>query len=209
MNLNFNHLKALQAVAKYESITKAAKSLDMTQPAVSVQLKNLQDQFDVPLTEVIGKKVHITEFGLELVEMSERIFSEMNQIEQRMKELKGLLAGKIRISAVSTGKYIIPYLISEFMKLHPHVEISLEVSNRYKVLAHLEENSTDLAFLSISPEDLDLDSVTLAENKWYLSCSPEHSEKFQKLIDQDKWGEIPFILREKGSGTRVIMERFF
>jgi Transcriptional regulator len=64
MNLNFNHLKALQAVAKYESITKAAKSLDMTQPAVSVQLKNLQDQFDVPLTEVIGKKVHITEFGL-------------------------------------------------------------------------------------------------------------------------------------------------
>lgn len=209
MNLNFNHLKALQAVAKYESITKAAKSLDMTQPAVSVQLKNLQDQFDVPLTEVIGKKVHITEFGLELVEMSERIFSEMNQIEQRMKELKGLLAGKIRISAVSTGKYIIPYLISEFMKLHPHVEISLEVSNRYKVLAHLEENSTDLAFLSISPEDLDLDSVTLAENKWYLACFPEHSEKFQSLIDQDKWGEIPFILREKGSGTRVIIERFF
>ncbi|TFV93206.1 LysR family transcriptional regulator [Algoriphagus kandeliae] len=209
MNISFNQLRALHAVAQYESITKAAKSLDMTQPAVSMQLKNLQDQFDVPLTEMIGKKVHITEFGNELVEITDRIFEELGQIEQRMLELKGLLAGKIRISSVSTGKYIIPYLMAEFMKLHPHVEISLEVSNRYKVLAHLEENSTDLALVSISPEDMDLETLTLADNKWYLVASPEHAEKYQKLIEENNWQKIPFILREKGSGTRVMMEKFF
>ncbi|NVK48315.1 MAG: LysR family transcriptional regulator [Cyclobacteriaceae bacterium] len=209
MNISFNQLRALHAVAKYESITKAAKSLDMTQPAVSMQLKNLQDQFDVPLTEMIGKKVHITEFGYELVEMTGRIFEELGQIEQRMLEIKGLLAGKIRISSVSTGKYIIPYLMAEFMKLHPHVEISLEVSNRYKVLAHLEENSTDLALVSVSPEDMDLETLTLADNKLYLVASPEHAEKYQQLIKENEWQKIPFILREKGSGTRVMMEKFF
>ncbi|MCS5491740.1 LysR family transcriptional regulator [Algoriphagus limi] len=209
MNISFNQLRALHAVAQYESITKAAKSLDMTQPAVSMQLKNLQDQFDVPLTEMIGKKVHITEFGNELVEITDRIFEELGQIEQRMLELKGLLAGKIRISSVSTGKYIIPYLMAEFMKLHPHVEISLEVSNRYKVLAHLEENSTDLALVSISPQDMDLETLTLADNKWYLVASPENAEKYQKFIEENNWQKIPFILREKGSGTRVMMEKFF
>lgn len=209
MNISFNQLRALHAVAKYESITKAAKSLDMTQPAVSMQLKNLQDQFDVPLTEMIGKKVHITEFGYELVEITGRIFEELGQIEPRMLEIKGLLAGKIRISSVSTGKYIIPYLMAEFMKLHPHVEISLEVSNRYKVLAHLEENSTDLALVSVSPEDMDLETLTLADNKLYLVASPEHAEKYQQLIKENEWQKIPFILREKGSGTRVMMEKFF
>ncbi|HAH36844.1 MULTISPECIES: LysR family transcriptional regulator [unclassified Algoriphagus] len=209
MNISLNQLKALSSIAHFQSITKAAKALNMTQPAVSVQLKNLQENFDVPLTEIIGKKIHITEFGQELVDMSERIFAEMDQIEQRMMELKGLLAGKIRISAVSTGKYIIPYLMADFMKIHPHVEINLEVSNRFKVLAHLEENSTDLALVSIAPDEMNLESIVIAENKWYLACSPKKAEEYQKLISENKWDKIPFILRESGSGTRVMMEKFF
>ncbi|WP_297335362.1 LysR family transcriptional regulator [Algoriphagus sp.] len=209
MNISFTQLRALQAIEKYQSITKAAKMLNMTQPAVSMQLKNLQEQFDVPLTEIIGKQIHITEFGQEIVGMADRIFSEMDQIEQRMLELKGLLAGKIRISAVSTGKYIIPYLVADFLKIHPHVEVSLEVSNRYKVLSHVEENSTDLALVSISPDDLDLENIILAENHWHLASSPEHAARYQKLIEEGNWQKIPFILREQGSGTRVMMEKFF
>ncbi|MGM0945892.1 MAG: LysR family transcriptional regulator [Bacteroidota bacterium] len=209
MNISFTQLRALQAINEHDSITKAAKMLNMTQPAVSMQLKNLQDQFDVPLTEIIGKKIHITEFGQEIVEMSDRIFAEMDQIEQRMLELKGLLAGKIRISAVSTGKYIIPYLVADFLKINPHVEFSLEVSNRYKVLSHLQENSTDLALVSLSPEDLDLEHIVLSENHWHLASSPENAAKYQDLIERGAWDKIPFILREKGSGTRVMMEKFF
>ncbi|MFC3415686.1 LysR family transcriptional regulator [Algoriphagus hitonicola] len=209
MNISFTQLRALQAIHTHESITKAAKMLNMTQPAVSMQLKNLQEQFDVPLTEIIGKKIHITEFGQEMVGMADRIFAEMDQIEQRMLELKGLLAGKIRISAVSTGKYIIPYLVADFLKIHPHVEVSLEVSNRYKVLSHLEENSTDLALVSLSPEDLDLENIILAENHWHLASSPEHASHYQQKIEKGEWHKIPFILREKGSGTRVMMEKFF
>lgn len=181
----------------------------MTQPAVSIQLKNLQEQFEVPLTEIIGKKIHITEFGQELVDTADRIYGELGQIEEKMLELKGLLGGKIRISAVSTGKYIIPYLMADFMKIHPHVEISLEVSNRYKVLAQLQENSTDLALVSLWPEELELESIQLAENKWYLACSPEKKDDYTAAIKEGKWEMIPFVLREKGSGTRTIMEKFF
>jgi DNA-binding transcriptional LysR family regulator len=209
MNLTMHQLRAFQAIAKYQSITKAAEAMNMTQPAVSIQLKNLQEQFEVPLTEIIGKKIHITEFGQELVDTTERIFSEIDQIESKMLELKGLLGGKIRISAVSTGKYIIPYLMADFMKIHPHVEISLEVSNRYNVLAHLQENSTDVALVSLLPDDLDLETVQLTENLSYLACAPEKKELYEKLIREEAWTKIPFVLREKGSGTRTMMEKFF
>ncbi len=209
MNITLHQLKAFQAVSKFQSITKAAEAMSMTQPAVSIQLKNLQEQFEVPLTEIIGKRIHITEFGQELVDTADRIFGEIGQIEEKMLELKGLLGGKIRISAVSTGKYIIPYLMADFMKLHPHVEISLEVSNRYNVLAHLQENTTDLALVSLWPEELDLESIHLAENKWYLACSPEKKEAYASAIREGKWGKVPFLLREKGSGTRTMMEKFF
>ena len=209
MNITLHQLKAFQAIAKFQSITKAAEAMSMTQPAVSIQLKNLQEQFEVPLTEIIGKRIHITEFGQELVDTADRIFGELGQIEEKMLELKGLLGGKIRISAVSTGKYIIPYLMADFMKIHPHVEISLEVSNRYKVLAHLQENSTDLALVSLWPDELDLESIQLAENKWHLACSPEKKETYTAAIKEGKWEKVPFLVREKGSGTRTMMEKFF
>lgn len=209
MNLTLHQLKAFRTIAKFQSITKAAEAMSMTQPAVSIQLKNLQEQFEVPLTEIIGKKIHITEFGQELVETADRIFGELDQVEEKMLELKGLLGGKIRISAVSTGKYIIPYLMADFMKIFPHVEISLSVSNRYKVLAQLQENSTDLALVSLWPDDLDLESIQLAENKWFLACAPENKAQYQAFINTGAWDKVPFVLREKGSGTRTIMEKFF
>ncbi|MDN3203052.1 LysR substrate-binding domain-containing protein [Algoriphagus sediminis] len=209
MNISFQQLRALQLVAEHNSITKAAKSIGMTQPAISIQLKNLQEQFEVPLTEVVGKKIFMTEFGQQLVETADKIFKELNQVEQKMLDLKGLLAGKISISAVSTGKYIIPYLISDFMKLHPHVEISLEVSNRRTVFSHLQKNSTDLAIVSVLPDDFDFEKVTLAKNRWQLACSPENAEFYQEQIDNNQWQNVPFVLRESGSGTRVMMEKFF
>lgn len=209
MNLTLHQLKAFQAIAKFQSITKAAEAMNMTQPAVSIQLKNLQEQFEIPLTEIIGKKIHITEFGKELVETAHRICGELDQIEEKMLELKGLLGGKIRISAVSTGKYILPYLMADFVKIYPHIEFSLEISNRFNVLAQLQENSTDLALVSLWPEDLELDSIHLAENQWFLACSPENKSKYATSIQAGQWEKIPFILREKGSGTRTMMEKFF
>jgi DNA-binding transcriptional LysR family regulator len=99
--------------------------------------------------------------------------------------------------------------MADFMKIHPHVEISLEVSNRYKVMAHLQENSTDLALVSLWPDELDLESIQLAENKWFLACSPENKEAYAAHIQAGNWKKVPFLLREKGSGTRTMMERFF
>lgn len=209
MNISLHHLRILQAVANQKSITKASVALNMSQPAVSIQLKNLQDQFEIPLTEIIGKQIHITSFGEELVETANRIFSELEKIQNRVLEMKGLLIGKIKISTVSTGKYLMPYIMSDFLKIHTHLEMNLEVSNRITVISQLQENSTDLALVSMIPEELDLDSIILAENKWYLACSPENAETYRTEIEKGNWDKIPFVLREKGSGTRVMMEKFF
>lgn len=209
MNISLHHLRILQAIAKQKSITKASVSLNMSQPAVSIQLKNLQDQFEIPLTEIIGKQIHITSFGEELVETANRIFAELEMIQNRVLEMKGLLTGKIKISTVSTGKYLMPYIMSDFLKIHTHLEMNLEVSNRITVISHLQENSTDLALVSMVPEELDLDSIILTENKWYLACAPENADLYRAEIEKGNWDKIPFVLREKGSGTRVMMEKFF
>ncbi len=209
MNISIQQLRALKLVAEHNSLTKAAKILGMTQPAVSIQLKRLQEQFEVPLSEIVGKKVYMTEFGQELVNTAENIFNELDQVQDKMLELKGLLAGKISISAVSTGKYIIPYLMSEFMKLYPHVEISLEVSNRRTVLAHLQENVTDLALVSVIPDDMDLERIHLAENSWHLASNPENLDYYKKQIEENAWENIPIVFREQGSGTRLMMEKYF
>ena len=209
MNISLHHLRILQAIAKQKSITTASVTLNMSQPAVSIQLKNLQDQFEIPLTEIIGKQIHITSFGEELVETANRIFAELEMIQKRVLEMKGLLTGKIKISTVSTGKYLMPYIMSDFLKIHTHLEMNLEVSNRITVISHLQENSTDLALVSLVPEELDLDSIILTENKWYLACAPENADLHRTEIEKGNWEKIPFVLREKGSGTRVMMEKFF
>jgi DNA-binding transcriptional LysR family regulator len=99
--------------------------------------------------------------------------------------------------------------MSDFMQIHPHVDISLEVSNRYNVLAHLQENTTDLALMSILPDDIDLESISIAENNWYLACAFDKIDYFKKEIEKENWTKVPMILREKGSGTRTQMEKFF
>ncbi len=209
MNISLHQLRIIQEIDLQRSITKASVALGMSQPAVSIQLKNLQDQFEVPLSEIIGKQIYITPFGMELVESAKKIFAEIEMIENRMMEMKGLLTGKIMISTVSTGKYLIPYLMADFMKIHPHLEMNLEVSNRLTVVSTLQENTADLALVSLIPEELDLDKIVLAENKWFLACSPENINAYRTEIENGRWDKIPFVLREKGSGTRMMMERFF
>jgi LysR family transcriptional regulator, low CO2-responsive transcriptional regulator len=208
MNITLQQLKTLQLVAQLHSITKAAEALNLTQPGVSIQLKNLQEQFDIPLFEVIGKKVHITEFGHDVIKSSEKIFLELDTIHQKSLEIKGLLGGKIKISSVSTGKYIVPYLMADFMNIHPQVEISLEVSNRDQVITQLQENSVDMALVSILPVGLQIESLPLVKNQWLLTCIPGKRDYYQNEINQGNWKKIPFILREKGSGTRTMMENF-
>jgi DNA-binding transcriptional LysR family regulator len=207
MHYTLNQLKIFLKIVETESITRASEELRLTQPAVSIQLRNLQDQFDIPLTEVIGRKIHITGFGKEIAALADKIIDQVNEINFKTLAFKGLLAGKLRISVVSTGKYVIPYFLTDFMNAHPGVELAIDVTNKLRVLDSLENNEVDLALVSILPLHLTIDKMDLLQNKLYLVGNTrkksDRSEPFKEFIQR-----IPIIYRESGSGTRQVMERY-
>lgn len=207
MNYTLNQLRIYLKVTQTRSITKAAEELHLTQPAVSIQLKNFQDQFDVPLIEIINKKIFVTDFGMEISAAADKILSEVHAINFRMHAHKGQLTGKLKISAVSTGKYIAPYFIAGFIKQHQGVELLLDVTNKAEVLVSLEKNEVDYSLVSVLPENINIDKVQLMQNKLFVVGN--HDEKFSKKeYDKKIFENIPLIYREQGSGTRVVMEKF-
>jgi LysR family transcriptional regulator, low CO2-responsive transcriptional regulator len=207
MNYTLHQLQVFLKVTQTKSITKAAEELHLTQPAVSIQLKNLQDQFNIPLTEVISRRLHITDFGKEIALAAEKILNEVYAINYKTLAYKGLLSGRLKLSVVSTGKYVMPYFLSGFLKQHEGVELVMDVTNKSKVLESLENNETDFALVSILPENLKVDKVELMQNKLYL-VGRELKQKRSKTYGKEVFERLPLIFREQGSGTRLTMERF-
>jgi LysR family transcriptional regulator, low CO2-responsive transcriptional regulator len=207
MNYTLHQLQVFLKITQTKSITKAADALHLTQPAVSIQLRNLQEQFDIPLTEVIGRKIHITDFGWEIAAAAEKILNEVEAINFKTLAHKGLLSGRLRLSVVSTGKYVMPYFLSGFLKQHPGVEVVMDVTNKSKVVECLENNETDYALVSILPEHLKVDKVVLMQNKLYL-VGRDGEESGGRMHGTDIFKNLPLIYREAGSGTRLTMERF-
>lgn len=207
MNYTLHQLQIFVKIAECRSITQAAIQLHMTQPAVSIQLKNFQNQFDVPLTEVIGRQLYITEFGKEILIQAERIIQEMQAIQYKTMAYKGMLAGKLKISSVSTGKYIIPYFLVGFLKNYPEIELVLDVTNRSEVIDSLASNEVDFGLVSILPDKLQVENVELMQNRLFLVGNQDRI--FQEITyDKLLLNELPIIFREKGSGTRLVMERY-
>jgi DNA-binding transcriptional LysR family regulator len=207
MNYTLNQLQIFLKIVQTQSITKAAAELHLTQPAVSIQLKNLQDQFDIPLTEVVGRKLYVTDFGREIAESAENIINQVYAINYKTLAHKGQLTGRLKISVVSTGKYVMPYFLTEFMKQHEGVELMMDVTNKQKVIESLENNEVDFALVSILPDNLHIEKLDLLPNKLYLVGAhiPKDSAKTNTT---SLFNNIPFIFREKGSGTRQTMENF-
>ena len=207
MNYTLQQLRIFKKISETKSITKASEELHLTQPAVSIQLKKLQDQFDIPLTEVVGRQLYITDFGHEIAEASERILNEVNAIRYRSKAHKGQLVGKLRISIVSTAKYVMPYFLSGFIREHEGIDLLMDVTNKAGVIKSLEENAVDFALVSVLPEHLNVNKVTLMQNKLYLVGSQLPSDVNKKLRKSD-FEKLPFIFRERGSATRKAMVDF-
>ncbi len=203
MNYTLHQLRIFQKVAEYESITKASEELHLTQPAVSIQLKNFQDQFPIALTEVVGRRLFLTEFGKEIAIMAERILDEVNTINYRTKEFEGNLAGRLKIAVVSTGKYVMPYFLSGFMDENPGVDLIMDVTNKAAVIRNLERNEVDFALVSVLPKHFTVDATGLMENRLYLVGN---SEKKKPTLNDLK--TAPLIFRENGSATRMAMENF-
>lgn len=207
MNYSLHQLAIFLKIVETKSITKTAESMHLTQPAVSIQLKNFQNQFEVPLIEVVNKRIFVTDFGKEIASSAENILNEVNLIDYRLMKFKGALTGTLKISSVSTGKYVIPYFLSDFVNNNEGVELRLDVSNKSKVIESLEKNETDFSLVSILPSHLKLNRIELMPNALYLIGnikSPYGKEPINKSLLET----LPLIYREEGSATRMAMERF-
>lgn len=207
MNYTLNQLQVFLKIVETQSVTKASEELHLTQPAVSIQLKNFQDQFEIPLTEVVGRKIYITDFGKEIAKAADTIISQVAAIHHKTLAYKGQVAGRLKISVVSTGKYVMPFFLSDFMKKYPGVELLMDVTNKNKVVESLENNEVDLALVSILPDKLNIQKLDLLQNKLYLVGS-SGIKNGRSLSAQTMFKELPLIFREKGSGTRQTMEKF-
>lgn len=207
MNYTLHQLHVFLKITQTKSITKAAEELHLTQPAVSIQLRNFQDQFDIPLTEVIGRKLFVTDFGKEIAIAAENIINEVYAINYKTQAFKGQLSGRLKLSVVSTGKYVIPYFLTEFIKKNKEVELEMDVTNKSKVLKSLKNNEVDFALVSIPPTDINVESKLLMENKLFLVGNKSvEIHKNYELIDYAS--NYPLIYRELGSATRLTMENY-
>lgn len=198
MNYTFSQLKVFLKVVEKKSVTKAAEELFMTQPAVSIQLKNFQDQFNVPLTELIGRTIFITDFGQEIADHAKQIVEKLDELKFKTREYEGLLTGTLKISAASTGKYVIPFFLSSFLNEHSGIDLKLDVTNKSRVVESLKRNEIDFAVVSVVPEEIEVNEEVLIENKLFLVGNHANFDK-----------KMPLIYREEGSATRKAMEEFF
>lgn len=203
MNISFRQLRLFLALAETGSVSAAAKVMHVTQPTASMQLREVTQAVGLPLYELVSRRVHLTEAGQALARTARAIAGEWDAFEQRVSGAKGLTSGRLKVAVVSTAKYFVPRLLGSFCKLHPHIDISLEVLNRDHVITRLRANQDDLYVMSMPPSDLPLEDHILMPNPLVLIAPAGHPLAAKKRIKIDRLQAERFILREKGSGTRM------
>jgi DNA-binding transcriptional LysR family regulator len=209
MNITLRQLKVFSAVAKRLSFTRAAEELHLTQPAVSMQVKQLEGQLEIPLFEQLGKKIYLTEAGEEVQHYSRAIAQQLDDMATALANLKGLEHGKLRISVATTANYFAPHLLAAFTRRYPGVNVVLDVTNRQTLLRQLSENEVDMVIMGIPPAEMELEAGPFMENPLVLIAPPGHPLVGKKNIALKQLEQEVFLLREPGSGTRSAMERFF
>ncbi|MDA8129465.1 MAG: LysR family transcriptional regulator [Betaproteobacteria bacterium] len=209
MNVTFRQLRLLEAVARHSSFTRASEELHLTQPAVSTQIKQLEEEVGMPLFEQMGKKIFLTEVGKEVYAFSRAIAQQFRDIESVLDDMKGVKRGTLSLTVTSTGKYFAPYLLAAFLKRYPGTQVHLEVTNREEVVQQLQDNAPDMAIMGTPPENIELQSQAFMQNPLVIIAPPDHPLVGVSRVSLSRLVEENFILRERGSGTRNAVERFF
>jgi len=209
MNVTFHQLRLLEAVARNSSFTRASEELHLTQPAVSTQIRQLEEEVGMPLFEQLGKKIFLTEAGKEVYAFSRAIASQFRDIRSVLDDMKGVKRGTLSLTVTSTGKYFAPYLLAAFVKHHPGTQVHLEVTNRETLVGQLQENIPDMVIMGTPPDSMDLTAHAFMQNPLVMIAQPDHPLAKTSRIPLSRLTEENFILREPGSGTRMAVERFF
>jgi DNA-binding transcriptional LysR family regulator len=209
MQISLRQLRIFESVARHSSMSRAAKEMHLTQPAVSMQMKQLEEQIGVPLLEQNGRHLYLTEAGQVLRGHAERFNAQTLELQAAMDQFRDLERGLLRIAVVSTANYFLPPLIAAYSERHPGVRISLQVANRESVLALLADHRTDLAITGEPPEGVDVDAQRFMDNPLVVIANPGHPLAQLKQVSLMQLREERFVMREAGSGTRAAIERLF
>ncbi|HUW26600.1 MAG TPA: LysR substrate-binding domain-containing protein [Gallionella sp.] len=209
LHLTLRQLQVFERVASHLNYSRAAEELYLSQPAVSMQIKQLEANIGLPLFEQMGKKIFLTEAGRELLQYSRNIAQQLAEMEVVFDEIKGLEQGKLTLSVVNTANYFMPQLLSKFCRQHPNIQANLQVANRDAVLKQLADNSTDLAVMGQPPDGLDISAGSFMNNPLVVIAAPDHPLAKLKRVKFAQLAQETFLSREKGSGTRSAMERIF
>ena len=208
MNITLRQLKVFERVARRLSFTRAAEELFLTQPAVSMQIKQFEEAVGLPLFERLGKKIYLTPAGRELYQLSRNIAQQLDEAEQLIEEMKGTESGRLNVSVASTVHYFAIRLLAEFCRRHPKVRVSIKVTNRKGLLQNLEDNEADLLLMGQPPDNQDLHAEAFLKNPLVIIAPAGHPLSGRKNIALKELANETFIMREMGSGTRNSVERF-
>ncbi len=209
LNMTFRQLKVFESAARHLSYTRAAEELHLSQPGVSMQIKQLEDVSGLPLFEQIGKKMHLTAAGREVYAYSKSIGHMLDEVEVVLDELKGLQSGRLAISVATTASHFVTRLLAAFSQRYKDVTISLDITNRASLREQLEANRPDLVIMGQPPEGVEVDAEAFMENPLVMIAPPDHPLASEKQIDLARFEDEQFVVRETGSGTRSAIERFF
>jgi DNA-binding transcriptional LysR family regulator len=207
--VSLRQLRVFASVAKHLSFARAAEELHLTQPAVSMQVKELEAAVSLPLFERAGRAVRLTTPGEYFLVYARRVLSTLKEAETVMTGLRGLQTGRMTIGMVSTAEYFLPRLVARFRAEHPALHMRLAVGNREQLVRQLRENEVDLAVMGRPPRDLDTRGEPFAAHPLSIVASPEHKLAGRRAIAPKALENEEFIVREPGSGTRAAMEHFF
>ena len=200
-------LRVFEAVARHTSFSRAAEELHLAQPTVSMQVKQLGQAVGLPLFEQIGKRVHLTDAGRRVQSACSEIFDAWARLEMQVADIKGLKQGQLRISAVTTAKYVLPQMLGEFVHTHPGVDVAFDIGNRSAIVEKLQKNEDDFVIMGVPPRDMDIVSHPFAENPLVIVAPKSHPLAGRARIPFAKLAGEPFLMREQGSGTRLAIDR--
>jgi LysR family transcriptional regulator, low CO2-responsive transcriptional regulator len=202
IHATLHQLKVFEATARHGSFTRAAEELFLTQPTVSMQVKQLTKAIGLPLFEQVGKKLYLTEAGKNLFSTCQDIFVKLDQLEMTVADLKGMKQGKLRLAVITTTKYFMPRLLGPFCQLYPGIDVALTVTNHEQVIERLANNQDDLYVMSQLPTHLDVKAEPFLENPLVVVAPRSHPLANERNIPLKRLAEEAFIMREPGSGTR-------
>ncbi|HSW03121.1 LysR family transcriptional regulator [Aquabacterium sp.] len=208
-NATLRQLKVFEAVARHLSFSRAAEELHLTQPAVSTQVRKLEEHAGNVLFEQFGKKVYLTPAGSELLQISRTIIQQFEAAEAAMAQFQGISGGKLNVGVISAGDYFFPRLLVEFASRHPGVSLNFTVHNREGLLTHIAENLTDLAIMVRPPSDLDTTNQPFAPHPYVIVAAANHPLCVERQISMSRLMREPFVVRERGSDTSNSMEEGF